>query len=181
MITGSERVRTETNGDLNVSIEAGMVRFAVEETFKGDLGSEVGISVNSNKGTSCGPYGLIHGERYVVYAYGNAAGLSTGVCTRTSLVSKAGEDLGFLHNLPQTGSGGRLYGRVWADKNEGRATSLAGITLIVRTEGKQQVKLVTDEKGDFELTNLKPGDYQIEAVWPKLYESDRSTQAQWLR
>src|SRR5712692_1956862 len=96
MITGSEKVRTESSGDLTVSIEAGMVRFAVEETFKGDLGSEVGISVNSNKGTSCGPYGLMHGERYVVYAYGSAAGLSTGVCTRTSLVSKAAEDLGFL-------------------------------------------------------------------------------------
>jgi prealbumin domain-containing protein len=176
MVNGSERVETGSRSGAAASIEAGTVRFEVEETFKGALGSEVGISVNSNKGTSCGPYGLIRGERYLVYAYGIPTSLSTGVCTRTELLSRAGEDLAFLRNLPETGSGGTLSGSVWFDKNDGRATPASSVTLVVRDAESRETRVLTNDQGMFELTNLKAGKYVVEALWPEHYASDRSKQ-----
>ena len=174
VLDGTEKVETSSKGDVVVSIEAGMVRFAVEETFKGALGSETGLAVSSNKGTSCGPYGLIRGERYVVYAYGKPGSLATGVCTRTNLASKATNDLEFLHNLPEIGSGGRLYGGVLFDKNEERPRPASGITLILRDGEGRETKVVTNDKGLFEINNLKPGDYEIEVFWPPNYTSEYS-------
>ena len=175
MVSGTEKVeRTDSNGGR--SIKAGTVRFDVEETFKGVIGTEVYLSVSSNKGTSCGPYGLIRGERYLIYAFGSPEKMSTGACTRTNLVPNADEDMTFLRQLPETGSGGRLYGSVWADKKDGHATSLTGVTLIVRGDGGQEFKPRTNDQGEFELAHLKPGKYEVEVVWPEHYESDRSTE-----
>jgi hypothetical protein len=175
MLSGSEKVEWNPS-DSKTSHEAGTVRFAVEETFKGSLGAEVTLSVESNKNTSCGPYGLIRRERYLVYAYGELGALSTGVCTRTELISDAYEDFQFLRSLAQPGTGGRLSGRVWADKGDGGATPLPGVTLTLQNAENQTKKVVTNEEGQFEFANLKPGKYRIEPVWPKHYTSEHPMQ-----
>lgn len=87
---------------------------------KGVVANETTIEIASMNGTSCGPYGLKRGERYIVYAYSNKKDETTlysGVCTRTAPVisSYAKEDLDFLRNLPPAGAGGNLRGRIWAD------------------------------------------------------------------
>jgi hypothetical protein len=171
VIEGSEKVEIQGKTDRSASHVAGKVRFTVEEVFKGALSSEVMISVSSNLNTSCGPYALIQGQKYVVYAYGDLPKLSTGVCTRTSRIVDATEDLQFLRNLPAEGTGGRLSGRLWADENKSRTTPLSNVTVIVRDAENNSIKAVTDSKGDFELTNLKPGKYTVEPVFPKYYIS----------
>jgi hypothetical protein len=178
MIGGSEKVEMENSADGKISYEAGTVRFAIEEIFKGRIGTEVRISVNSQRNTTCGPYGLIRGEKYLVYAYayGDLAQLSTGFCTRTTLITKADDDLQYLHNLPKQGTGGRLYGTVWMYKYDGDSTGLAGIHIIVKGADNESIKAITNRQGEFEFANLKPGKYQVEPLWPEPYSSERSKQ-----
>jgi hypothetical protein len=153
-----------------------LLKQPLEEILKGRIGTEVRISVNSHKNTSCGPYGLIRGEKYLVYAYGDLAEWSTGFCTRTRLIPTADEDLQFLRNLPEEGTGGRLYGRVWADKNDGRHSPLGGVTILVKGADNESIKAITNSQGEFELDNLKPGKYQVEPLWPEHYSSKHSKQ-----
>ncbi len=63
MLGGTEKVREFTKDGQALSVEAGKVRFSVEEGFKGVTASEITINVASMKGTSCGDHGLTRGER----------------------------------------------------------------------------------------------------------------------
>src|SRR5262245_44592224 len=98
MLGGTQKLSIKDRTGKMSTIEAGQVRFSVEELFKGTNAEELTIEIDSNEGTSCGPYGLKRGERYVVYAYAanaNEKHLSTGVCTRTNITASeyAKEDL----------------------------------------------------------------------------------------
>jgi hypothetical protein len=167
VIEGSEQVKMERQTDNSVTYVAGIIRFAVEESFKGALGPEVKISVNGNIDTSCGPYGLIQGEKYLIYAYGDSRNLRAGVCSRTTGLANAVEDLQFLRSLPPPGSGGSLYGNIWTEKGERETTPLSGVTVLVQDSENQPVKAVTDGQGKFELTNLKAGKYTVQPVFPE--------------
>ena len=69
MLGGTQKFSVKDNAGMMSAIEAGQVRFSVEEIFKGSNAEELTIQVDSHAGTSCGLYGLSRGERYVVYAY----------------------------------------------------------------------------------------------------------------
>jgi hypothetical protein len=163
--------------DKTVSYEAGQVRFSVEESFKGDLKGEITVSVNSHKNTSCGPYGLIRGERYLVYAHGESNGLNTGVCTRTRLISSIkadDEDLQFLRTIPRGVHQGRIAGSVLVN-DPIETNPIEGMIILLHFEKDQVIKKTTDTKGRFEFSDLKPGRYDVEALWPE-YISNDSTQ-----
>src|SRR5690349_4179825 len=68
MLEGSEKVRDYTKDGKTISYEAGKVRFAVEEAFKGVNTTEITIYVLNLKGTSCEGTALGRGIRYLVYA-----------------------------------------------------------------------------------------------------------------
>ena len=162
------------------SLEAGDVRFAVEEVFKGKEANEVTIGISSNKGTSCGPYGLKRGERYVVYAYASEQDekqLYTGVCTRTGRVSSkyAKEDLDFLRNLPPAGVGGNLHGRIWSDLKERGATPLRDVRVKIISSDEQVITAFTDGEGEFLVKQLKPGKYRVEPDFPLNYQSENKS------
>jgi hypothetical protein len=176
VIEGSEKVEIKQNSDASVINVAGNVRLEVLETFKGKLATEVTLSVASNINTSCGPYALTQGQIYLIYAYEDSAGLSTGVCTRTTILTSANEDLQFLRNLPAEGSGGRLIGRIWVSKSDPSITPLDGVTVLIQNGESQPFKVITDKEGKFELTGLKAGKYKVELIFPKFYESERSRQ-----
>ncbi len=171
MISGSEKVKIEgPKKDANL-YEAGTVRFQIEECFKGNLKGEVIVSVDSNINTSCGPYALIRGEKYLVYAYGNLDKLSTGVCTRTKLQSRDDikEDLDFLRNLPPAGSGGRLSGSIWSAVKE-ETEPMAGIQVLIKDSKGQIVgNVITDNEGHFTLEKLSAGKYKVEPIFPQHY------------
>lgn len=180
MLGGTENVSVEDGKGKYHPMEAGEVRFAVEQAFKGSLGTEITVRIASHKGTSCGPYGLRRGERYVVYGYSgrdDAETLYSGVCTRTAPVDSddAKEDLDFLRNLPPAGSGGSLTGSLWADLRAGGATPLPNVKVNIRGDG-QIVKVNTDQEGRFEVKNLKPGKYRVEPEFPANYVGSREFQ-----
>ncbi|MDQ3011983.1 MAG: carboxypeptidase regulatory-like domain-containing protein [Acidobacteriota bacterium] len=170
MIEGSEKIWAgKDKRGIEVFYEAGMVRFAVDEVFKGDRVSEIILTVSSNKNTSC-EYSMARGEKYLVYAYERDGKLATGVCTRTVLVSdgQTKEDLEFLRNPPVPGSGGKLSGRIWSAEG-GAAKPMADVKVNVTGEGKRSLDTTTDQEGEFQLAGLQPGKYKVEPVWPKHY------------
>lgn len=169
VLGGTEKVKDES-GQFT-GLDAGRVRFAVEEVFKGSVEREVQIHVASMSGTSCGPYGLYAGQKYLVYAYSreDSDQLSTGVCTRTTQVSEnePKQDMDFLRNLPAEGSGGRLFGKVLADQEDGSAKPIPGITVLATSADNRTVRVITNDKGEFEFTGLKAGTYRVNPVWPE--------------
>ena len=63
----------------------------VSRVWKGAVSATVKVTT-LDAGAMCG-FGFAVGESYVVYAEGEAAGLSTSMCSRSSLSSKAKDDL----------------------------------------------------------------------------------------
>ena len=84
MLEGSEKYREYTKDGVTVSLEAGQVRFAVEESFKGVTTTEITILAMNMTGTSCeGMAALARGGRYLVYAGDRqSGGLAIGPCLR---------------------------------------------------------------------------------------------------
>ena len=177
MIGGTEKFSTTDSAGKSRPVEAGAVRFAVQELFKGSLGNEVSLRIDSMRGTSCGDYGLTRGEVYLVYAYeneSNKAELYTGVCTRTSAVTNkyVAEDLTFLRSMPAAGSGGNLRGRIWVDARNakgGGAEPLRNVKIRVRgVDGTTKI-VTSNENGEFELARIKAGKYRVEPEVPDTY------------
>jgi hypothetical protein len=181
MLGGTEKLSVKDKSGKAYSIEAGTVRFEVEESFKGDVSGRIHIEIASMKGTSCGPYGLSKGARYLVYAYVGEPDTNTlysGVCTRTQVVAgrEVKEDLNFLRNLPPPGTGGNLRGRVWADLRAGGATPLPNLKISISGPDSQALTAITDEHGHFEIKFLKPGKYTVRPKFPENYYSDHDTE-----
>ncbi len=175
---GTEKFSRAVEKSAAIKLEAGNVRFAVEESFKGDISGKIAIRIDSMKGTSCGDYGLKRGEIYLVYAYAGDDDeeklLYSGVCTRTSSVNSeyVKEDLKFLRNLPAPGTGGNLQGRIWVDSRKltgGGAESLAGIKVKISGENGDVINVETDRDGAFEVKKIKAGKYRVEPQLPENY------------
>ena len=150
MLGGTEKLSFKDEKGKPHAIEAGEVRFAVEEVFKGNETEQITIGIASMDGTSCGPYGLRRGLRYLVYAYTNKDDdkvLYSGVCTRTQTVTSehVKEDLEFLRNLPPRGVGGNMRGRIWADLRGGGAPPLSTVRVKITGPDGQTIIAFTDD------------------------------------
>ena len=181
MLGGTHKMSLKDQAGKPFVKESGEVRFAVEEVFKGSQTEQITIQIDSNEGTSCGPYGLIRGERYVVYAYGTRSDdklLYTGVCTRTGNVTNeyTKEDLDFLHNLPPQGVGGEIQGHLWADlKNANNGKPLADVRVKISGPDEQTITVFSDKNGNFKVKQLKPGKYKVEPQFPPNYTSENKS------
>ena len=175
MLGGTHKLSPETQAGKPIVIEAGEVRFSVDEIFKGSETNGITVHIESNEGTSCGPYGLTRGERYIVYAYASQDDkvLYTGVCTRTKTVASeyAKEDLDFLRNLPPPGVGGEIQGEIWADFKtvSGGASPVSDVRVKISGPDDQVITSFTDKNGQFKVKQLKPGKYKVEPEFPPNY------------
>ena len=177
MLGGTEKLTVKDEKAKADQLEAGQIRFTVEELFKGNISKEIIITVDSMKGTSCGDYGLKRGELYIVYAYESERDKNsfyTGVCTRTSPISSkyVEEDLNFLRNLPPDGTGGNLQGRIWIDVRKvhgGSAEPFPNIKVKITGEDGKSVFVTTNKNGEFEVKKIKAGKYHVEPQLPQNY------------
>lgn len=177
MLGGTEKVEVKTQSGEPLTLEAGNLRFAVEEIFKGQAAQEFTVQVSSNLGTSCGPYGLRRGARYVVYAYAKGDAFYTGVCTRTNTLDNkyAEEDLKFLRNLPPAGVGGTLEGGITVNVGDSGSHPLADVRIkIVHADG-QTITAFTNKDGTYKVTQLKPGKYKVEPDLPPNYDTENKS------
>ena len=86
-------INTQDFGDRGWSNR--LVRFLVKESFRGVNTPELEVTTGMGGG-DCG-FGFQIGKEYLVYAYpGEGKKLATGICTRTSLLTKADEDLAYI-------------------------------------------------------------------------------------
>ena len=174
MLGGTEKITLNDRVGKPYVIEAGQVRFAVEEVFKGSQVPEITLQINSNKDTSC-TYGLKRGETYVVYAHFDEKEntLFTFVCSRTKIARSeyAKADLNFLMNLPPAGSGGNLRGLIYADSKGTGDKPLSDVRVQISSAEGQVITAFTDQKGRFVVRQLKPGKYKVEPNFPPNYSS----------
>ena len=179
-VVGGAEQKTADDGKGNkVKYDVGTIHFAVEEVFSGVIGSKVDIRSGTGGG-DCG-YWFKRGERYIVYAYGDAKkGYGTNICTRTRPVAQAAEDLSYLRQLPPKGTGGRLYGIVAkpsydkeADGTERKPEGLPGITVTAKNGRGKKLTAVTDAEGNYEFNALEPGEYEVQADLPDYYYRDQ--------
>ncbi len=165
VIDGRVRMEKRKVEGKQVSTVDGWVKFSIEEVFKGVTTTQLEIGWD----TGCIDDGLILGERYLIYAREHSSRLYSDPCLRSTLVKSADEDISFLRNLPAPGIGGRIYGIVAVDSRGPEPPPLAGVTVVVVNELQERFETVTDSKGHYEITGLKPGNYIIEPSLPEHY------------
>lgn len=94
VFTGRVTEIEENGGIVSSSADPLKVTFMVQEAWKGVSENTIHL-YTAMSSASCG-YPFVRGQEYIVYAYSSDDGLSTGLCTRTALLSEASDDLGAL-------------------------------------------------------------------------------------
>ncbi|MFL6230086.1 MAG: carboxypeptidase regulatory-like domain-containing protein [Pyrinomonadaceae bacterium] len=149
-----------------------VARFNVEEPFRGVAGATVEVTTGAGGG-DCG-YNFRVGARYIVYAYAGEGGkLSTGICTATKPLERAGAELEFARSLAHASPGATIYGSVVFSSRDlaaGKYTRepLVGTKVTVESEGGDLRREVeTDAEGKYEVTGLPAGSYSVRVATPK--------------
>ncbi|HXH68884.1 MAG TPA: hypothetical protein VNI60_00915 [Pyrinomonadaceae bacterium] len=163
-----------SNGDNEFSsmFRTKTVRLAVTESFRGIEERSVELETGLGGG-DCG-FAFETGQSYLIYAYRNkeTGKLGTGICTRTQLLSKATEDLEYFRGLKDAKAGGTVYGKVTkylirkSDDEYKPNPPLQNIRLTFLGNGNSYEAL-TDEKGEYRLSNLAAGEYKMRVKVPE--------------
>lgn len=146
------------------------MRFAVDESLTGAMGTEVTIETG-NGGGDCGTP-LPAGGRFLIFAYKEKDGtLWTGLCSgNQSLTDVAADEsvVGPYRTLIKQGTG-TLFGRVTYVKPEWRgdevndetgAEPVKGMSLLASSE-KFHTVVKTEESGSYEFVALPIGRYKV--------------------
>lgn len=151
------------------------MRFAVDEAFRGSLGTEVTIETGSGGG-DCGTP-LRPGDKYLIFAYRNDKGeLWTGLCSGNQRLTdnpEAEKTLELFRGLAKKETA-TIFGAVWQSKvgwrddDVGDSSSpkpMKKLRLHAISDGYSTFTYTT-EKGTFEFQGLPPGKYKIEPEIP---------------
>jgi hypothetical protein len=149
-------------GQIAYTVAPLLVRFRVQERFRGATDNIVEVSTGRGGG-DCG-YPFKVGETYLVYAYkaGNSGTLRTGICSRTRSLEKASDDLEFLRSLPNQPPGATIFGKVTLHEESSKgwqSTPMAGIQVSIN--GPTTSKAITDATGSYNFHSLPPGSYDV--------------------
>lgn len=137
------------------------VTLSVGKVYRGTIDKFV-LDVQSN-GADCRVV-YEKGKQYLVYAFDYSTSdkaIATSGCSRTGLLSGAGEDLDYIRNLSQGQSGSLLQGKVL----EGYEP-VEGIRIEAESRGRSY-DTVTDHDGKFTFRLTEPGKYKVRAVGPE--------------
>jgi hypothetical protein len=134
-----------------------VVQFSVEQSFKGISTPQVRVATIA--GTDC-DFGFQKGEEYFVYAYRDSKHnrLATGVCTRTTRLGYAKEDLDYVRGINASIRRTLLLG---ADK--GFSSLLEGSEIVVEGQG-QRYETVADKRGAFSIELARAGKYKVTVI-----------------
>ena len=95
-------------------------------------------------------------------------------CGRTKPVLQATEDLLYLDNMSKLRGKTRVSGNYGAWANPDINKAHRKIRIVSASDGKV-IETVTDEKGVFEIYDLRPGKYRLEPEIPEGWRIDRSS------
>ncbi|HKO45588.1 MAG TPA: hypothetical protein VJU84_20095 [Pyrinomonadaceae bacterium] len=146
-----------------------MVRFIVQESFRGVSGTRVGVATAT---TMCDTT-FKKGKRYLVFASldDDTNQLFTGMCRGTTLISDT-DDLNELRKLKQREAGESISGRIVTNRYKG----LPGMTVEV-TGNDKTLKTMTTKYGEFSLPMTGSGSFTVRvsvpyAVQHMMYSND---------
>ena len=148
---------------------------SILESFRGISEHDVDIFTSA---TDCGIDFKAQSE-YLVYAWRDQGSgrLGTSACARTAPVDSAAENIANLRQLTSGRGPARVFGFVTGDPDDLQmpfrsSKPLAGIPILLRL-GEQSWRTVTDERGDYEFTQLPAGFYEGRADLPNADEEQR--------
>jgi protocatechuate 3,4-dioxygenase beta subunit len=146
------------------------VRLTVDQPIRGMQSADVEV-ITGWGGGDCG-YGFKLGQRYLVYAYREEGGkrLSTGICTRTRLLTEADDDFAFFRTVPTSNANGLVFGTVGKRNHEWKEGEkwykpVADAELTIEGEGRQY-QAQSDSQGNFRVENVVPGKYLVKLKLP---------------
>ena len=151
---------------VSISTGAGrQVEFAVVEPFRGLQLPQVAVETGS-AGNCAYPFEI--GQSYLVYARRTPEGqLTASICSRTRPLRDATEDLAYARSLATmvAGDPARLTGRVGLWEYPRAAGTLKPVPRVVvtATGGGRTFSTTADDRGEFELTGLPLGKYDVMA------------------
>jgi hypothetical protein len=136
-----------------------MVRFMVEESFRGVSGPRVGVATAT---TMCDTT-FKKGKRYLVYASldEKTNQFFTGMCTGTTLAVDIDDRLKELRKLTQREGGESISGRIKTNRYQG----LPGIAVEV-TGNDKTFKTMTTKDGEFSISLPTPGSFTVRVSVP---------------
>ena len=136
-----------------------MVRFMVEESFRGVSGARVGVATAT---TICDTK-FKKGKRYLVYASldDKTNQLFTGMCTGTTLAVDIDDSLKELRKLTQREVGESISGRIKTKRYQG----LPGVTVDI-TSNDKTFKTMTTKYGEFSISLPAPGSFKVRVSVP---------------
>jgi len=142
------------------------VRLSVDTPFRGVRGSEVEVTTGMGGG-DCG-FGFVPNEQYLVYASEHEGKLSTGICSGTTSISRAAEDLSYIRGLAIAKPGATISGKVVRNRQSknGGYENLPLASIKVTIEGQTKRKIRTDMKGQFRVEGLPAGTYVVKVSVP---------------
>lgn len=158
--------RVEAASFAQMEIGEQTARVRVEEAFKGTRSGA--ILELDQPGHNCAPK-FKEGERVLFYLHPakSAGKWEAWGCHRTQPADSAADDLLFLRGLPGTAKGNRLSGEVTLMDSEWKTLrNLAGVKVRIQS-GSTLVETVTNGDGLYEMYNLPPGKYTVQAEMPK--------------
>ncbi len=192
-LTYTEKYR-KGEGDDGWDARDRVVRFSVEEVFRGEVVQEASIAATELLPTPIklpdgSPGGMKHigggdceyrfkpGERYVVYASFDktrAGRLRVGL-NRSRTLAQAAEDLAFLRGLKTADpTAGRVYGRIirrdrdLESGNYADPAPVEGVSVRVSGAGGTPARVATtNREGFYQVTGLAPGEYDVRAEMPE--------------
>jgi len=177
-------------GDDKWNYNLRVTRFAVEESFRGNIGKQVDVVARvilptpiafpdgsaGEKHTSVADcsYKFTQGERYIVYA--NRSQKKDGTLAvgfnRTRTLGKADEDLEYVRGLARgTKPGASIYGTITRRDRDLRSGNIAPgspvANIKIMLDGmSRNLETTTDVEGRYRFNGLPPGAYDIKAVMP---------------
>jgi hypothetical protein len=168
-------------GDYSVILESILApvkaSLRVEEVWRGIFGNDVEVWTGRGGGGDCGvPFKV--GERYLVFAYHTSAlhRIETDICSGTDLVSKVSDELAYIRRQPQNGPGAKIYGTVdimGLDVSDPLQHSALKNVPVIATGVGTTIKVYTDQEGQYQIRNLRPGKYEIRTEPPSGFTSEK--------
>lgn len=144
------------------------VHFGLLENLRGAETSDIEILTGMGGG-DCG-YPFRVGESYLVYAYAWQGRLTTGICSRTRLLSNAKEDLDYIHSLATAPPGASVFGSLMRlfppEQGASRREPLGGIKVVVASTTGEIHTATSGPDGRFLVEGLEAGKYTVAPQFP---------------
>jgi len=154
-----------------VRVDEKRVRLTVTQAWRGGALKTVDVVTNATA-AACG-VDFTPGGRYLVFAQRRAADrqLFVSVCSLTAAFDGRGAIAEYLASLAKPSSGGRVFGSVRQVQRSANATRIRtldpGLVFKVRLSGAGSDVEVPVVAGQFEITGVLPGRYQIDLTVPR--------------